>query len=189
MLPSSDMYDSIMCTQVADVDFDGHNELLLGTYGQELLVYKEEDVGMGVKEFSLSWQRSFSQPIMGLHWLNMTEDGTDNLIVVTLHGVHILQPDINNARVKVLKSLDTIKDIRELEDKIEQELKRQEQLKAAELRLRTPQTPPAPLLSSSSSFTASSPAAALSSTPPDPSRVLRKVKSLGSHNELKSSQT
>ena len=34
ILPDSDMYDSVLCTTVADLDFDGENEILLGTYGQ-----------------------------------------------------------------------------------------------------------------------------------------------------------
>ena len=34
VLPDSDQYDSVLCTTVADVDFDGKNEILIGTYGQ-----------------------------------------------------------------------------------------------------------------------------------------------------------
>ena len=34
LLPDSDLYDSALCTTVADVDFDGQNEILVGTYGQ-----------------------------------------------------------------------------------------------------------------------------------------------------------
>ncbi|KAK2147346.1 hypothetical protein LSH36_557g00086 [Paralvinella palmiformis] len=40
VLPGSDNYDSILCALVADLDFDGQNEILLGSYGQELLAYK-----------------------------------------------------------------------------------------------------------------------------------------------------
>ena len=34
VLPGSDNYDSILCALVADLDFDGQNEILLGSYGQ-----------------------------------------------------------------------------------------------------------------------------------------------------------
>ena len=34
LLPDSDLYDSALCATVADVDFDGQNEILVGTYGQ-----------------------------------------------------------------------------------------------------------------------------------------------------------
>ena len=33
-LPDSDDYDCVVCSCVADVDWDGVNEIILGTYGQ-----------------------------------------------------------------------------------------------------------------------------------------------------------
>ena len=33
-LPSSDRYDSVLCSTVADLNWDSVNELVLGTYGQ-----------------------------------------------------------------------------------------------------------------------------------------------------------
>lgn len=38
-LPSSDRFDSVLCAHVADINLDGTNELLLGTYGQQVLIY------------------------------------------------------------------------------------------------------------------------------------------------------
>ena len=37
-LPESDDFDCVTCTCIADVDWDGSNEILLGTYGQVSLV-------------------------------------------------------------------------------------------------------------------------------------------------------
>lgn len=34
VLPQSDLFDCALCTCVADLDWDGQNELLIGTYGQ-----------------------------------------------------------------------------------------------------------------------------------------------------------
>ena len=39
-LPESCHHDSIMCGLVADIDWDGVNEIVIGTYGKRLLVYK-----------------------------------------------------------------------------------------------------------------------------------------------------
>ncbi|KAL8585123.1 hypothetical protein ACOMHN_013139 [Nucella lapillus] len=39
-LPDSDKFDVVNCGLALDVDFDGENEVIVGTYGQELLVYK-----------------------------------------------------------------------------------------------------------------------------------------------------
>lgn len=34
ILPDSNKFDSVMCACAMDVDFDGQNEIILGTYGQ-----------------------------------------------------------------------------------------------------------------------------------------------------------
>jgi hypothetical protein len=46
-LPESDKNDSVLAVGLADADFDheGHTEILVGTYGCKLLVYKEITVG------------------------------------------------------------------------------------------------------------------------------------------------
>ncbi|NWS64221.1 KPTN protein, partial [Chunga burmeisteri] len=60
ILPASDQYDSVLCALVTDVDFDGAREILLGTYGQELLCYKYTGTaGNPPGEFRLLWTRRF----------------------------------------------------------------------------------------------------------------------------------
>ncbi|NWQ85065.1 KPTN protein, partial [Burhinus bistriatus] len=58
ILPASDQYDSVLCALVTDIDFDGAGEILLGTYGQELLCYKYA-AGSFPGEFRLLWTRRF----------------------------------------------------------------------------------------------------------------------------------
>ncbi|NXV97048.1 KPTN protein, partial [Calonectris borealis] len=60
VLPASDQYDSVLCALVTDVDFDGAREILLGTYGQELLCYKYTGAAANAPgEFRLLWTRRF----------------------------------------------------------------------------------------------------------------------------------
>ncbi len=40
LLHGSDQYDTILCSLITDIDFDGQNEIILGSYGQQMLVYK-----------------------------------------------------------------------------------------------------------------------------------------------------
>jgi hypothetical protein len=40
-LPLSDSFDTVLCSHAMDIDFDGRKEILLGTYGQHLLIYKQ----------------------------------------------------------------------------------------------------------------------------------------------------
>lgn len=41
LLPDSDKHDAVLGLAVSDIDHDGHVEILVGTYGQRLLVYAE----------------------------------------------------------------------------------------------------------------------------------------------------
>ncbi|NWX45808.1 KPTN protein, partial [Steatornis caripensis] len=60
ILPASDQYDSVLCALVTDIDFDGAREILLGTYGQELLCYKYTGAaGNPPGQFRLVWTRRF----------------------------------------------------------------------------------------------------------------------------------
>jgi len=51
--------------------------------------------------------------------------------VVTLHGVHILQADMSSAKQKIRSRLVALQEIRELEERLHDELRRQENLKNA----------------------------------------------------------
>ena len=75
-----------------DIDFDGKQEILIGTYGEQMLVYKNvrED------QWVLHWNKSFNNPIHNIYHLDMTGDGVKDLFIVTLKTVIILQPtDLN----------------------------------------------------------------------------------------------
>lgn len=188
LLPDSDKFDCVMCACAVDIDFDGKNELLLGTYGQELLTYKfqalqpqppsapvdnfddidcmnsgrkaysfsvstkkmyksptvdktpssktvyKDDLSMPdswtvntyspetgiishrlnmqssspgqVKDgYQLLWRRSFSAPVMAVEHADVMGDGMNDLIVLTLKGLHILQPDLSKVAEVCLNRL------------------------------------------------------------------------------------
>ncbi|CAI2166732.1 1019_t:CDS:10 [Funneliformis geosporum] len=96
-------HDSVLCSHIMDIDWDGQNEILVGTYGRELLVYKQ-----GMITFQLIWQRSFMHPIYRISGLDLNEDGVEELIVATQYGVHILQPNLHKAKEQLFKVLNEI---------------------------------------------------------------------------------
>jgi hypothetical protein len=49
VLPSSQRFDSVLCAIACDINCDGTTELLLGTYGQELLVYNTKAASPAVR--------------------------------------------------------------------------------------------------------------------------------------------
>uniref|UniRef100_A0A667ZHQ6 Kaptin (actin binding protein) n=1 Tax=Myripristis murdjan TaxID=586833 RepID=A0A667ZHQ6_9TELE len=91
-LSESDQWDAVLCALVIDLDFDGQKEVLLGTYGQELLCYKFQPPASGGQgQFQLLWRRSFKSPLLSIIYLDLTGDGLRELAILTLKGLHILQ--------------------------------------------------------------------------------------------------
>ena len=37
MLPSSDLHDSVLCSEIANLSFTGQNQIILGTYGKVMM--------------------------------------------------------------------------------------------------------------------------------------------------------
>ncbi|GAB5591259.1 hypothetical protein Unana1_06159 [Umbelopsis nana] len=85
-----------------DVDWDGQNEIIIGTYGKQILIYKKAPPN----SYFILWQRQFSYPIYRMVHLDINNDGLDELIVTTMYGVHILQPNLKMARAQLLRVLE-----------------------------------------------------------------------------------
>ncbi|XP_070306740.1 KICSTOR complex protein kaptin isoform X3 [Odocoileus virginianus] len=109
LLPGSDQFDSVLCGLVTDIDLDGRPEVLVATYGQELLCYKYCGRGRGLpgdqRGFRLLWRRGFSSPLLAMAHVDLTGDGLRELAVVSLKGVHILQHSLIQASELVLTRL------------------------------------------------------------------------------------
>jgi KICSTOR complex protein kaptin len=101
-LVDSGKYDCAMCSLVADFDMDGSPEIMIGTYGQEILLYKYVDGANSSKEWILKGQSTLSNPIYSLLYLDLTSDGMNELVALTLKGVHIMQHNIDEI-VKLLE--------------------------------------------------------------------------------------
>uniref|UniRef100_A0AAQ5YUF6 Kaptin (actin binding protein) n=1 Tax=Amphiprion ocellaris TaxID=80972 RepID=A0AAQ5YUF6_AMPOC len=105
-LSESDQWDAVLCALVIDLDFDGQKEVLLGTYGQELLCYKFQPTGgRHDGQFQLQWRRSFKSPLLSIIYLDLTGDGLRELAVLTLKGLHILQHSLTSTAALVLQRL------------------------------------------------------------------------------------
>ncbi|XP_067942116.1 KICSTOR complex protein kaptin-like [Watersipora subatra] len=104
-LKDSYNYDSVLCGCVADVDFDGLNEIILGTFGQRILAYKFDSNAPTDEATTLLWQHSLQYPIHSLIPLDLTGDGVKDLAVLSMRGLHILQKDINKAAIFLCERL------------------------------------------------------------------------------------
>lgn len=68
---------------------DGNNEILLGTYTQEIVVFT-----LIKNQWQLTDRRKFDAPIHSMCYLDLTGDGVRELVVLTQRGVYILQVNI-----------------------------------------------------------------------------------------------
>eukprot|EP01112_Ceratiomyxa_fruticulosa_P014297 TRINITY_DN4083_c0_g4_i1.p1 TRINITY_DN4083_c0_g4~~TRINITY_DN4083_c0_g4_i1.p1 ORF type:complete len:465 (+),score=82.44 TRINITY_DN4083_c0_g4_i1:162-1556(+) len=96
-LPHSDGFDSITCSAITDFDLDGKLEILIGTYGQEVLVYKyiedEHPNNNNTPKFIFHHQLSFPHPILSLTICDIANNNKEDFVVVTtMYGVNFLKP-------------------------------------------------------------------------------------------------
>lgn len=86
ILSGSESSDCVLCCCIADINMDGQNEILLGTYGQEVLIF-----ALTNNAWELTARKLFDAPVHSISYMDITNDGIKELIVLTQRGVHILQ--------------------------------------------------------------------------------------------------
>eukprot|EP01103_Thecamoeba_quadrilineata_P013186 TRINITY_DN3583_c0_g1_i1.p1 TRINITY_DN3583_c0_g1~~TRINITY_DN3583_c0_g1_i1.p1 ORF type:complete len:391 (+),score=77.41 TRINITY_DN3583_c0_g1_i1:24-1175(+) len=133
-------FDSITSACVADVDFNGYNEILIGTYGHQLLVFNHKETKTkksGVEEeeeegltYVLTQQKGFNWPVYSIRFVDVMKDGAEMILLTTRFGLHLLRTCVKIVQARVLPALSLLKTIAELEGEIDQELRKQESLKS-----------------------------------------------------------
>ncbi|KAI8070345.1 hypothetical protein BC940DRAFT_295869 [Gongronella butleri] len=128
VLPQSAQFDSVLCSHAMDVDWDGEREILIGTYGRQLIIYKHV---AGTREYNVLWRRQFAYPLYRVVHVDLNCDGLDELLVLTMYGMHILQPNLARAKAKLLDSLQYIEGTKRQKLDLLMELKEQKELEKA----------------------------------------------------------
>lgn len=83
-----DIQDSLRSKSHENLNFKHSTENITQSNKQ----HKQEDyMGKKCDHFQLLWQKSFACPVMGIDRLDIMGDGMEDLVVVTLKGVHIIQ--------------------------------------------------------------------------------------------------
>lgn len=95
ILNGSETSDCILCSCTADINMDGRNEILLGTYGHEVLIFCFVN-----STWELIIRKLFDAPVHSICYMDITNDGMKELIVLTQRGVHILQHNIVDVKDK-----------------------------------------------------------------------------------------
>jgi len=82
-LKFSAQWDCVQACCVADIDMDGRAEIIIGTFGQALLVYKYMDEIL--PEWVIVSKKQVARGILGIEFIN------NFLHVVTSNGIHVLE--------------------------------------------------------------------------------------------------
>ncbi|KAL3315830.1 hypothetical protein Ciccas_005533 [Cichlidogyrus casuarinus] len=96
-LPLSEAYDCVNTSCWADVDCDGEDEILIGTFGGVLFIYKAV-----ASDYQLVKQIRTDGPIHSVGHSDLIGDGTRCLFFVTTRGVHIYNHSLDSM-AKLLK--------------------------------------------------------------------------------------
>ena len=111
-LPQSDTHGMTTTVCVADIGLKGQHMLVVGTYGQQLLVYKQVEDGT---DWELEWSRSLLAPVLGVRWVDMTGDGLRELVVITSSGVQVLQSQLDLVKDVTLERLRKLVELKNTE--------------------------------------------------------------------------
>lgn len=103
ILLHSHSYDCVTTVYVADIDMDGFNEILIGTYGQELLCYKWIN-----SDYVFQWNRSFPYPILSIAYVDIIGDGIKEILILSTKGMHILQHNLQKAMQLCIKRMQSL---------------------------------------------------------------------------------
>ncbi|KAJ2496848.1 hypothetical protein GGH96_005534 [Coemansia sp. RSA 1972] len=100
-LADSSKEGMITAAHFDDLDYDGVKEIIVGTVSGAVLIYKS----VPEHGYVLVWKRRFPAPAYGIFSADINCDGANELVVVTLLGVHVMQPNLAHVRAKLLRQL------------------------------------------------------------------------------------
>jgi hypothetical protein len=105
VLTGTDAEDCITSSCICDIDLDGKNEILLGTFGKICFVcripidnYQSNSfngLSFIAETFPVCRVLSLSASAYGILACDLTNDGIDEIIIATTKGLHIYQLELN----------------------------------------------------------------------------------------------
>ena len=113
VISGTEAEDCITCSCVCDIDLDGKNEILLGTFGKMCFIcripidnhqatYVNGLTFIG-EIFPVCRVLPLSASAFGILACDLTNDGLDEIIIATTKGLHIYQLELN----EVVKLVET----------------------------------------------------------------------------------
>ncbi len=113
VLSGTDAQDCITSSSICDIDLDGKNEILLGTFGKSCFICRipidnhklniTDGLSFPAESFPICRVLSLSASAYGILAFDFTHDGLDEIIIATTKGLHIYQLELNEV-VKLIEN-------------------------------------------------------------------------------------
>lgn len=105
VLSGTDGQDCLTCCSIGDVDLDGKNEILLGTFGKACFICRVpletfqsapiDGLTFAAESFPVCRVLPLSASAFGVIVTDWTNDGLNEIIVATTKGLHIYQLELS----------------------------------------------------------------------------------------------
>jgi len=105
VISRTDSEDCVTSSCICDIDLDGKNEILLGTFGKSCFIcripidnYKLNSLNgllFPGETFPVCRVLSLSASAYGISSCDLTNDGLDEILIATTKGLHIYQLELN----------------------------------------------------------------------------------------------
>jgi hypothetical protein len=116
VLSGTDSQDCLTSSCICDIDLDGKNEILLGTFGKVCFIcrvplynYKlnhSDGLSFIAETFPVCRVLSLSASAFGVLALDLTNDGLHEIIIATTKGLHIYQLELNEVVILIRNRLE-----------------------------------------------------------------------------------
>jgi len=119
VISGTDLEDCVTSSCICDIDLDGKNEILLGTFGKSCFIcripidnYKTNSINgllFPGETFPVCRVLSLSASAYGMSSCDLTNDGLDEILIATTKGLHIYQLELNEVAKLIENRLEKIK--------------------------------------------------------------------------------
>lgn len=104
-LPESQRLDCVVGSAIGDTNFDGLNELILGTHGRELLTYR---YNFTTDNYQLAQVSELNYPVFALSIIDLTGDALNDLIILLASGILIMQANVKDVIEVCRRRIETL---------------------------------------------------------------------------------
>lgn len=104
-LVGSQRFDCSVASAVGDINFDGFEEILIGTHGRELLTYEYDKSS---ELYQLKQTQELNHSIFAISILDLTKDAMKDVAIMLVSGILLMQASVEDALTTCRRRVDRL---------------------------------------------------------------------------------